>query len=65
MDMPEIIKLQKSTSYLKIGFSAGAKLDTHVGLHGDAGVFSFYPVKHLTTAEGGIIILKDSDLAKN
>lgn len=35
----------------------------HVGLIGDAGVFSFYPVKHLTTAEGGMIILKDADLA--
>ncbi len=43
----------------------GAHLDgTHVGLHGDAGVFSFYPVKHLTTAEGGMIILKDGDLAR-
>lgn len=36
----------------------------HTGLLGDAGCFSFYPVKHLTTAEGGMIILKDSDLAK-
>jgi dTDP-4-amino-4,6-dideoxygalactose transaminase len=35
-----------------------------VGLHGDAGVFSFYPVKHMTTAEGGMIILRDEDLAK-
>lgn len=35
----------------------------HAGLHGDAGVFSFYPVKHLTTAEGGMIILKDEGLA--
>lgn len=43
----------------------GAWLDgTHVGLHGDAGVFSFYPVKHLTTAEGGMIILKDAELAE-
>ena len=38
--------------------------DLHVGLHGDAGVFSFYPVKHLTTAEGGMIILKNSKLAE-
>ena len=36
---------------------------THVGLCGDAGVFSFYPVKHMTTAEGGMIILKDENLA--
>lgn len=43
----------------------GAWLDgTHAGLHGDAGVFSFYPVKHLTTAEGGMIILKDREFAE-
>jgi len=42
----------------------GALVDgVHAGLHGDAGVFSFYPVKHLTTAEGGMIILKDKSLA--
>ena len=31
----------------------------HVGLFGDAGVFSFYPVKHMTTAEGGMVISND------
>ncbi len=36
---------------------------THVGLIGDAGVFSFYPVKHMTTAEGGMVITKHEDLA--
>ena len=36
----------------------GAKIkNKHVGLYGDAGFFSFYPVKHITTAEGGMIIL--------
>ncbi|MBL4700546.1 MAG: DegT/DnrJ/EryC1/StrS family aminotransferase, partial [Phycisphaeraceae bacterium] len=44
--------------------SVGAKLDgIHTGLLGHAGVFSFYPVKHMTTAEGGIIITKDRELA--
>jgi perosamine synthetase len=44
--------------------SPGAWVDgVHTGLHGDAGVFSFYPVKHITTAEGGMIILKDPELA--
>jgi len=44
--------------------SPGAWVDgVHTGLHGDAGVFSFYPVKHITTAEGGMIILKDAELA--
>lgn len=43
----------------------GTLLDgVHAGLHGDAGVFSFYPVKHLTTAEGGMVITKHADLAK-
>lgn len=35
----------------------------HAGLFGDAGCFSFYPVKHITTAEGGMIICKDDDMA--
>lgn len=44
--------------------ACGTTLDgTHAGLFGDAGVFSFYPVKHMTTAEGGIIITKDGALA--
>ena len=38
-------------------------MNKHVGLHGDVGVFSFYPVKHITTAEGGIIILNNEKLA--
>lgn len=42
----------------------GAYYDNiHAGLYGDAGVFSFYPVKHITTAEGGMIIVKDKELA--
>jgi dTDP-4-amino-4,6-dideoxygalactose transaminase len=44
--------------------SPGASFNgIHTGLVGDAGCFSFYPVKHLTTAEGGMIILKDNGLA--
>ena len=35
----------------------------HAGLHGDAGCFSFYPVKHMTTAEGGMLITRDEELA--
>jgi len=36
----------------------------HAGLLGGAGVFSFYPVKHLTTAEGGMIVTRDAALAR-
>ncbi len=35
----------------------------HAGLLGDVGCFSFYPVKHMTTAEGGMIITRNADLA--
>jgi dTDP-4-amino-4,6-dideoxygalactose transaminase len=35
----------------------------HAGLWGDVGCFSFYPVKHLTTAEGGVILTRDAALA--
>ncbi len=44
--------------------AVGTKLDgVHAGLMGDVGVFSFYPVKHMTTAEGGMVITRDADLA--
>lgn len=35
----------------------------HAGLLGAAGCFSFYPVKHMTTAEGGVILTQDSEFA--
>lgn len=35
----------------------------HAGLLGHAGSFSFYPVKHMTTAEGGMVITDDAELA--
>lgn len=38
---------------------------THTGLVGDVGCFSFYPVKHITTAEGGMFLTKHEDIAKN
>ena len=35
----------------------------HVGLLGDAGAFSFYPVKHMTTGEGGMFVTRHADVA--
>jgi perosamine synthetase len=68
VDMPKVMEIAKKHNLFVLedcALSPGAKIDgIHTGLHGDAGVFSFYPVKHLTTAEGGMIILKDGDLAK-
>ncbi len=37
---------------------------THVGLLGDVGCFSFYPVKHITTGEGGMVITTRDDVAE-
>jgi dTDP-4-amino-4,6-dideoxygalactose transaminase len=36
----------------------------HAGLLGDVGCFSFYPVKHMTTAEGGMVITRNAELAQ-
>jgi perosamine synthetase len=45
--------------------SLGAKYKKiHTGLLGTAGVFSFYPVKHITTAEGGMITTNNKILYK-
>ncbi|MCX8045001.1 MAG: DegT/DnrJ/EryC1/StrS family aminotransferase [Desulfobacterota bacterium] len=35
----------------------------HAGLYGDCGCFSFYPVKHMTTAEGGMLVTRDETIA--
>ncbi len=64
----EIKKIAKKYN-LKIiedcALSLGAKAkNVHTGLLGDAGIFSFYPVKHITTGEGGMIITKNKNLAK-
>ena len=35
----------------------------HAGLIGDVGSFSFYPVKHITTAEGGMFTTRHAEVA--
>lgn len=35
-----------------------------VGTLADATVFSFHPVKHITTGEGGMVVTNDADLAR-
>ncbi len=66
-EMEAISKIAKKHGLFLLedcALSPGASFNgVHTGLIGDAGCFSFYPVKHLTTAEGGMIILKDNALA--
>ncbi len=38
--------------------------EKHVGLWGDVGCYSFYPVKHITTGEGGMLVSKDQQTAE-
>ncbi|HEX5425732.1 MAG TPA: DegT/DnrJ/EryC1/StrS family aminotransferase [Candidatus Acidoferrales bacterium] len=67
VDMVSLVELARKHKLFVLedcALAIGTKLDgIHAGLHGDAGVFSFYPVKHMTTAEGGMIITRDADLA--
>ena len=68
VDMFKINSIAKKYNLFVIedcALALGSKIkNKHVGLFGDAGVFSFYPVKHITTAEGGMIISKNSKLIK-
>jgi perosamine synthetase len=42
----------------------GAEYDGRkAGVHGDAGVFAFYPNKQITTGEGGVIVTANSEIA--
>ncbi len=36
-----------------------------IGTHGDAAVFSFHPIKNMTTGEGGMITSDDEDLLRS
>ena len=67
VDMPKVMSIAKKHKLFVLedcALSLGAKVDNiHTGLHGHAGVFSFYPVKHITTAEGGMVITNNKKLA--
>lgn len=67
VDMSKVVAIARRHNLFVVedcALSPGARVDgVHTGLHGDVGVFSFYSVKHITTAEGGMIILRDAALA--
>ena len=67
VDMSKVMTIAKKHKLFVLedcALSLGAKVDNiHTGLHGHAGVFSFYPVKHITTAEGGMVITNNKNLA--
>lgn len=68
VDMDRVVEIARRHDLVVVEDSAialGARIDgTHVGLKGDVGCFSFYPVKHITTGEGGTVITRRGDLAE-
>lgn len=66
-DMPAIMQIAAEHGLKVIedcALAVGARIDrTHVGMWGDAGCFSFYPVKHMTSGEGGMFITRHEDVA--
>lgn len=67
VDMPRVLDIARRHGLPVVedcALAIGATVDeVHVGLLGDVGCFSFYPVKHITTGEGGMLITDRSDLA--
>ena len=67
--MPEIVDLAASRGVKVIedcAIALGSRYDgTHVGLFGDAGCFSFYPIKHITTGEGGMLVTRHAAVAES
>jgi perosamine synthetase len=67
VDMDRLLEIARRHDLYVVEDAAvalGAKVgETHVGLLGDVGCFSFYPVKHITTGEGGMVITTRDDLA--
>ena len=66
-DMQKIMKIARSNS-LKVIEDCAHGIGTsynkkHVGNFGNAGCFSFYPTKNLTTIEGGMVITNDEKIA--
>jgi perosamine synthetase len=66
VDISEITLIAKMNNLFVIedcALALGASVEgTHVGLLGDFGAFSFYPAKHITTGEGGMLVSREKKL---
>lgn len=64
--MPKVMKIAEKHG-LKVvedcALAVGSRYDgRHVGLFGDTGCYSFYPVKHITTGEGGMLVSRHQEV---
>ncbi len=68
VNMHRIVEIAKKYDLFVVedcALAIGTYLDgVHAGLYGDVGCFSFYPIKHITTAEGGMVLAKDREVAR-
>ena len=66
VEMDKLKKIARKNNVLLLedcAISLGAKYKKiHTGLWGDAGVFSFYPTKQITSGEGGMIITNNKKI---
>ena len=66
VEMDKLKKIARKNNLLLLedcALSLGAKYKKiHTGLWGDAGVFSFYPTKQITSGEGGMIITNNKKI---
>lgn len=66
VDMAAVMKIARAHGIFVVedcALAVGASIDGKAcGLWGDVGVFSFYPVKHMTTAEGGMVVSRHADV---
>ncbi len=67
-NIEEVMKIARSNNLLVIedcAHAIGARYENkHVGNFGEAGCFSFYPTKNITTIEGGMIITNSRKVAE-
>jgi dTDP-4-amino-4,6-dideoxygalactose transaminase len=67
-DMPRIMEVATRRDLTVVedcALAVGARIgQKHVGLFGDAGCFSFYPVKHMTTGEGGMFLSRHATVVE-
>ncbi|MBI3931003.1 MAG: DegT/DnrJ/EryC1/StrS family aminotransferase [Chloroflexi bacterium] len=65
VNMHRVMEIAKKHNLFVVedcALAIGTYLDgMHAGLFGDVGCFSFYPVKHITTAEGGMVLAKSRE----
>ncbi|MDR2842746.1 MAG: DegT/DnrJ/EryC1/StrS aminotransferase family protein [Spirochaetaceae bacterium] len=68
-DIEDIMSIARRFNMMVIedaahAFPAKTKEGSAAGTCGDAGVFSFYATKTITTGEGGMLVTRNSDIAK-